>query len=70
MKLLTRVLVVLLRARWIVSTTTGDLGFRICGFNFWYYKWPEPMVADYPWRLMHKREFGESLISNVCDGED
>ena len=61
---LARFVIWFFRVRWIVSKTTGDMGVRVCGFNFWYYKWPDPMAADYPWRVIRKREFGESVKSD------
>ena len=57
----------IMKARWIVNTD-GELGIRICGINMWYYKWPEPMVAETgcdggSWRYADKREFGEVIHS-------
>ena len=52
-----------LRPRWIVNSE-GDLGLRVGGINFWYYKWPDPIIGCYKvWRVMGKREFGESIQS-------
>jgi hypothetical protein len=50
---------------WIVNQD-GEMGFRILGVNFWYYKWPDPMLdleKEYTWRIMEKREFGETVKS-------
>ncbi len=52
----------ILKPRWIV-TAEGDLGLRLLGINFIYYKWPEPMYSITEWRYADKREFGESVIS-------
>ena len=55
----------ILRPRWIVNDV-GDLGLRVGGLNFWYYKWPDPTVGGYEnWRVMNKREFGESIVSKM-----
>lgn len=57
----------LLQPTWVVLTDNEgqeEVGIRILGVNFLYYKWPEALVADpgeYKWRLPHKREFGESI---------
>lgn len=61
----------LLGATWIVSlsdgkehTDEGEMGFRILGMNFWYYKWDDPMISESrPWRIADKREFGEVVHS-------
>ncbi len=54
----------LLRPRWVVNEH-GDLGLRVGGINFWYYKWPDPIIGGYKtWRVMDKREFGESIKSH------
>lgn len=55
------------RPKWIVGFSEDDaeLGIRIMGVNFYYYKWPEPMLADYPWKYAVKREFGESIKSVI-----
>jgi hypothetical protein len=64
-----RRLVKLTNARWIVGTgkdNLGELGIRILGVNFWYYKWTEPMIvseSSYPWRFANKREFGDTIKS-------
>jgi hypothetical protein len=62
----------LLKPKWIVGLSDpdlpndeADLGFRIWGVNFYYYKWPEPMIAKYHWRYMDKREFGDVIYSNI-----
>lgn len=53
------------RARWI-RHEDGDLGFRIMGMKFWYYKWPDPLIFHSgKWRVMEKREFGESIKSTI-----
>lgn len=57
----------ILGTRWIVSQS-GELGIRVCGVKFWYYKWPDPMVhvfstSDYKYRVANKREFGEVVKS-------
>ena len=55
------------KARWIIGTgeeNNRELGFRICGLNFWYYKWPDPLVTTsptYQYRVINKREFGETI---------
>jgi hypothetical protein len=53
---------------WIVGTgehNSGELGFRACGLNFWYYKWPDPSPSvdgkESPWRIMEKCEFGHVI---------
>lgn len=57
-----RIIFWLLHPRWIVNDA-GELGIRVLGVNLWYYKWPEPMLADYGWRYAEKREFGECVKS-------
>lgn len=50
----------ILKVRWV--NVNDDLGLRIFGINFVYYKWPDPMInlsKDY--RVMDKREFGEGI---------
>lgn len=62
----------ILNPRWIVSSN-GELGIRVAGINMWYYKWPTPMIfnnkeisSEYKnWRYAEKREFGESIISEL-----
>jgi hypothetical protein len=54
----------LFHPRWIVSLNddANELGFRIMGINFWYYKWPDPMISPKrQWRVIEKREFGEVI---------
>ena len=56
-------------ASWVVGfdeeNGSGELGFRIFGMNFWYYKWPDPMLnQDRKWRPVTKREFGEVIVSD------
>jgi hypothetical protein len=56
------------KPRWIVgergSDFDGQLGFRIFGMNFWYYKWNDPQPNNtVPWREAEKREFGECVNS-------
>lgn len=54
---------------WVVGTderaefhNVGELGLRVFGVNFWYYKWPTPMLnMSGHWRVMEKREFGEVI---------
>lgn len=59
-----------LRPRWVVCTDNGEMGLRVLGVNLWYYKWPEPMVApSYPWKVAGKREFGETVKSQIRRGE-
>lgn len=57
----------LLHVHWIVGTNEGckgEMGVRVLGANFWYYKWPDPMVApSYAYREADKREFGETVKS-------
>ena len=58
----------ILHPRWIVSIDdgeeTGELGLRIFGINFWYYKWPEPMMSpERGYRIANKREFDEVVYS-------
>lgn len=60
----------LMNPRWIVGTSENnkyELGIRVFGINLWYYKWPEPMLADdaedYCFRIADKREFGEVILS-------
>jgi hypothetical protein len=51
------------RFKWIVNEE-GELGFRFCFMNFWYYKWAEPMLSNKcKWRYAEKREFGEVIYS-------
>jgi hypothetical protein len=61
----------LLKARWITNSN-NELGFRICGVNFWYYKHPEPIIGgtatdDDFYRTITKREFGEVVRSTTKD---
>lgn len=60
------------KPRWIVgqkgSEFDGQLGFRIFGMNFWYYKWNDPQPvpdSNVPWREAEKREFGECINSKL-----
>ncbi len=60
------------KPRWIVGTKesgfNGQLGFRIFGMNFWYYKWndPDPSFENADqWREAEKREFGECINSQL-----
>lgn len=68
-RVFTKVVEKVLCPRWIVGPTgtenDGELGFRIGGINFWYYKRPEPIVTlgEIPWRMIEKREFGEVILS-------
>ncbi len=59
----------LLKPKWVVGLEDpdeeGELGFRIWGVNFFYYKWPEPKPTNYCWRYMDKREFGDVIYSNI-----
>mgnify|MGYP003524413528 CR=1 FL=1 len=61
-----------LGASWIVATGNpdekknpshceGELGFRIMGQNFFYYKDAAPHMAGYYWRRVKSREFGEVI---------
>lgn len=56
-----------IRPRWIVATSPpearGEMGILILGVPCFYYKWQEPMYAEYTWRLARKREFGETVRS-------
>jgi hypothetical protein len=56
-----------MKPRWIVNVN-DELGIRILGINFWYYKWPDPIINgtdEYAtWRIADKREFGEVIHSN------
>lgn len=67
-KLLER-MVKLIDPKWIVgigNDNKGELGIRVAGMNFWYYKWPEPMLVsskEYPYKIADKREFGETIKS-------
>lgn len=64
MSLVHRAIEFFMRPRWIVNIS-GELGFRIFGINFWYYKWPDPIIGTSDdstfWRIMKKREFGEVI---------
>lgn len=56
-----------MKVRWIVNSS-GEMGVRVFGINLWYYKWPEPMIAETgcdggTWRYAEKREFGETVKS-------
>lgn len=56
------------KPRWIVgekgSDFDGQLGFRIFGMSYWYYKWSDPTPDNkIPWREANKREFGECINS-------
>jgi hypothetical protein len=48
------------RAKWIVNED-NELGFRIFGLNFWYYKYASPLVCEYKYRIAEFREFGEVI---------
>lgn len=69
MKCLTKKIVkwfvaLVLLPRWIVNEY-GELGLRIGGINLWYYKWPDPIIGGYKaWRVIEKREFGETIKSS------
>jgi len=69
---ITKLVVKIFCARWIVSTSgedDGEMGFRICGCNFWYYKWTEPHVDNRAFRDARKREFGEVVRSKMAHVE-
>ena len=53
------------RALWVVNDEE-EMGFRIFGLNFWYYKWSDPHIANYQYREADKREFGETVKSRNC----
>jgi hypothetical protein len=67
----------IIRPRWIVmlpdptdpESEAGDMGVRILGVNFFYYKYPDPTGYCCPWRLAEKREFGEVVRSHYVDAE-
>lgn len=61
--MLKKIVMWVLNPRWVVNTDEGDLGLRVWGVNFWYYKWPEPMLSSVGWRYAEKREFGECVRS-------
>ena len=56
----------LLKPRWIVEDD-GSMGLRLCRIrlNLIYYKWPEPMIGEEPWQFAQKREFGETVKSQL-----
>lgn len=59
----------ILRAKWIVTAEDegpGELGIRVLGINLWYYKWTDPMLANYAWRRARKREFGD-VVKSIRD---
>lgn len=68
----------ILKARWIVNGN-GEMGIRVLGINMWYYKLPEPLIAqneigDPPseydtWRIADKREFGEVVRGRKYEEE-
>lgn len=44
------------------GSNAGELGIRIGGTNFFYYKDSEPLIAgNQSWRPVKKREFGEVI---------
>lgn len=49
----------IMKPRWIVRN--NELGFRIMGINFMYYKWPDPTPDFDTYRIMNKREFGDVI---------
>jgi len=68
----------LFKPRWIVNFN-GEMGFRIAGANFWYYKWPDPSVigtkdGNYEhqreYKIAEKREFGEVVKSRYFQDEE
>lgn len=54
----------LFKPKWIINSS-GELGFRIAGINFYYYKWSTPIIGQSDdckyWREIKKREFGEVI---------
>lgn len=53
---------IILKPRWIVGADDEDLGLSIRGIQFYYYKWSDPMIRfRSEFRVMEKREFGESI---------
>jgi hypothetical protein len=58
----------LMRPRWIVNNR-GELGIRVLGINFWYYKRAVPMIAlkkdKILWQEAVDREFGIVIKSQM-----
>jgi hypothetical protein len=58
----------MLRPTWIVGQDEefeSQLGFKIWGVCFYYYKWSTPIATKGKHRIILKREFGESIRSKV-----
>jgi hypothetical protein len=59
----------ILRPKWVSvyqedELSANELGIRIWGVIFLYYKWDTPVVCSNPmWRPAKKREFGEVIES-------
>lgn len=54
---------IIFKPRWIANED-NELGLGIRGIQFYYYKWPDPMVKfSSNYRVMEKREFGEVIKS-------
>ena len=68
MKKITKFCVWFFKIRWIVNKA-GEMGVRIAGMNFWYYKHGDPLVSYTEdcatWRFAEKREFGEVVKSQL-----
>lgn len=66
-----RLIAWMLRPKWIVNDD-GEMGVRVWGVNFYYYKYDTPLIYNphqhddgrpMTWRYAWKREFGECVIS-------
>jgi hypothetical protein len=59
--LIGKLIIKLFKIRWIIFDS-NELGIRIAGINFVYYKWDNPLqYNNHYWRTINKREFGESI---------
>lgn len=52
-----------LKPMWI-KNEQGELGFKVRGIQFFYYKWPDPIIEfGSNYKVIEKREFGEVIKS-------
>lgn len=56
------------KPRWIVSDQ-GELGVRVLGINYFYYKDNPPMPSQAKWRFANKREFGEVVRAKLLSDD-